>query len=153
MRRYHKCTEAVAKLTPEQRRVTQQDGTERPFSNAYWDNKAPGLYVDVVSGEPLFASIHKFVSGSGWPSFTRTIDNDNVVEKVDDSHGMKRVEVRSAHGDSHLGHVFRDGPREAGGMRYCINSASLRFIAVDDLVAEGYGEYMPLFASGTTFKP
>lgn len=146
MAQYKRSTEALAKLTPEQRRVTQQDGTERPFSNAYWNNKEPGLYVDVVSGEPLFASVHKFDSGTGWPSFTRPVDAVNVVEKSDESHGMRRVEVRSKHGDSHLGHVFPDGPRSAGGMRYCINSASLRFIPVDRLDAEGYGEYAQLFA-------
>ncbi|MBR2536570.1 MAG: peptide-methionine (R)-S-oxide reductase MsrB [Hyphomicrobium sp.] len=147
MSRYQKSAEAVAKLTPEQRRVTQQDGTERAFTGAYWNNKEPGLYVDVVSGEPLFASVDKFDSGTGWPSFTRPVDKANVVEKSDVSHGMRRVEVRSAHGDSHLGHVFPDGPRDAGGMRYCINSASLRFIPVDSLEAEGYGEYVSLFRS------
>ena len=127
--------------------MTQQDGTERAFTGAYWNNKEPGLYVDVVSGEPLFASVDKFDSGTGWPSFTRPVDKANVVEKSDVSHGMRRVEVRSAHGDSHLGHVFPDGPRDAGGMRYCINSASLRFIPVDSLEAEGYGEYVSLFRS------
>ena len=147
MSRYQKSAEAVAKLTPEQRRVTQQDGTERAFTGAYWNNKEPGLYVDVVSGEPLFASVDEFDSGTGWPSFTRPVDKANVVEKSDVSHGMRRVEVRSAHGDSHLGHVFPDGPRDAGGMRYCINSASLRFIPVDSLEAEGYGEYVSLFRS------
>lgn len=147
MGRYQKSAEAVAKLTPEQRRVTQQDGTERAFTGAYWDNKKPGLYVDVVSGEPLFASVDKFDSGTGWPSFTRPVDKANVIEKTDVSHGMRRVEVRSAHGDSHLGHVFPDGPRQAGGMRYCINSASLRFIPVENLEVEGYGEYASLFKS------
>lgn len=145
MKKYGKDAEGLAKLSPEQRRVTQKDGTERPFDNAYWDNKAPGLYVDVVSGEPLFASVHKFDSGTGWPSFTQPVDNKNVVEKLDESHGMRRVEVRSMHGDSHLGHVFPDGPRIAGGMRYCINSASLRFIPADELEAEGYGQYKHLF--------
>ena len=132
------------KLTPEQYRVTQQCGTEPPFRNAYWDNHEPGLYVDVVSGEPLFSSTDKFDSGSGWPSFTRPVAA-TVVEKQDVSHGMVRVEVRSKGGDSHLGHVFDDGPREKGGLRYCINSASLRFIPAGKLVAEGYGQYAGLF--------
>jgi methionine-R-sulfoxide reductase len=145
MSQYHKNTEAVSRLSPEQYRVTQCDGTEPPFDNAYWDNKEPGIYVDVVSGEPLFASINKFDSGSGWPSFTRPIEPENVVENTDSSHGMIRTEVRSSQGDSHLGHVFPDGPREEGGLRYCINSASLRFIPVDDLESEGYGVYRKLF--------
>ncbi|HEY0929712.1 MAG TPA: peptide-methionine (R)-S-oxide reductase MsrB [Gemmatimonas sp.] len=134
-------------LTPEQFTVTQQCGTEPPFRNAYWDNHEDGLYVDVVSGEPLFASIHKFDSGTGWPSFTRPVA-PNVTEHADNAYGMRRVEVRSKHGDSHLGHVFPDGPRSEGGMRYCINSASLRFIPVADLEAEGYGEYASLFTGG-----
>jgi peptide-methionine (R)-S-oxide reductase len=146
---YHKNPEAVSRLDPEQYRVTQQDGTERPFANAYCDNHEPGIYVDVVSGEPLFASVNKFDSGTGWPSFTRPIDADNVVEKRDFSHLMIRTEVRSKHGDSHLGHVFHDGPREDGGLRYCINSASLRFIHLDDLEAEGYGQYRTLFTKET----
>ncbi|QRM36065.1 peptide-methionine (R)-S-oxide reductase MsrB [Microvirga sp. VF16] len=146
MKTYHKNPEAVSGLTPEQYRVTQKDGTERPFANAYWDNKEPGLYVDIVSGEPLFASFDKYDSGSGWPSFVKPIDADNVVDIRDASHGMVRTEVRSAHGDSHLGHVFPDGPQEAGGLRYCINSASLRFIHYDDLESEGYGEFRKLFA-------
>jgi len=132
------------KLTPEQFRVTQECGTEPPFRNAYWDNHEPGLYVDVVSGEPLFSSTDKFDSGSGWPSFTRPVA-PTVVEKKDVTHGMVRVEVRSKGGDSHLGHVFDDGPREKGGLRYCINSASLRFIPAGKLVAEGYGQYAGLF--------
>jgi len=132
------------KLTPEQYRVTQECGTEPPFRNAYWDNHEPGLYVDVVSGEPLFSSTDKFDSGSGWPSFTKPVAT-TVVEKKDVTHGMVRVEVRSKGGDSHLGHVFDDGPREAGGLRYCINSASLRFIPAARLVAEGYGQYAGLF--------
>lgn len=136
---------AVAALNPEQYHVTQENGTERPFSGEYWANKEPGIYVDVVSGEPLFASVDKFESGSGWPSFTQPIDADNVVEKRDRSHFMERTEVRSAHGDSHLGHVFGDGPRDKGGLRYCINSASLRFIHRDNLEAEGYGQYLSLF--------
>ena len=121
---YRKSPEAVSKLTPEQYRVTQTDGTERPFANEFWDNKEPGLYVDVVSGEPLFASIDKFDSGTGWPSFTRPLEAANVVENVDSSHGMTRTEVRSRHGDSHLGHLFPDGPHDKGGLRYRVNSAS-----------------------------
>ena len=142
---YHKNPEAVGALSPEQYHVTQKNGTERPFTGEYWDNHEPGIYVDVVSGEPLFASIDKFESGSGWPSFTRPIDTENVIEKRDFSHLMIRTEVRSAHGDSHLGHVFTDGPRDEGGLRYCINSAALRFIHLDDLDAEGYGQYKRLF--------
>ena len=145
MKTYNKNPEAVSLLTPEQYRVTQQDGTERPFQNEYWDNKEPGLYVDVVSGEPLFASVNKFDSSSGWPSFTKPIEPENVVENMDTSHGITRTEVRSRHGDSHLGHVFPDGPREAGGLRYCTNSASLRFIPVDELESAGYGIYRKLF--------
>lgn len=142
---YTKNPNAIEQLTPEQFRVTQQCGTEPAFQNEYWDNKEPGLYVDVVSGEPLFASVHKFDSGTGWPSFTVPVDPANVVEKQDVSYGMVRTEVRSANGDSHLGHVFPDGPREEGGLRYCINSAALRFIAVDELEDAGYGEYRNLF--------
>lgn len=145
MPQYHKNPEAISKLSPEQYRVTQRDGTERPFDNAYWNNKEPGLYVDVVSGEPLFASVDKFDSRSGWPSFTKPIEPDNVVENADDSHDMARTEVRSTHGESHLGHVFPDGPPEAGGLRYCINSASLRFIPLKELETEGYGSYRKLF--------
>lgn len=145
MPNYHKNPQALSALSPEQYRVTQSDGTERPFDNEYWDNKEPGIYVDVVSGEPLFASVNKFDSSSGWPSFTKPIDRENVVENTDTSHGMTRTEVRSAHGDSHLGHVFPDGPPEAGGLRYCINSASLRFIPLDDLESEGYGKFRKLF--------
>jgi peptide-methionine (R)-S-oxide reductase len=143
--RYAKTDEALRRLTPEQYRVTQEAGTEAPFSGEYTDNKANGIYVDVVSGEPLFASVHKYDSGSGWASFTQPIVKQNVVEKTDDSHGMHRVQVRSKHGDSHLGHVFDDGPRESTGMRYCINSASLRFIRLEDMEAEGYGDLLPLF--------
>ncbi len=128
MKTYRKNPDSLSCLTPEEYRVTQQDGTERPFANEYWDNKKPGLYVDVVSGEPLFASVDKFDSGSGWPSFTKPVDAKNIVENQDASYGMVRTEVRSANGDSHLGHVFPDGPRERGGLRYCINSASLRFM-------------------------
>jgi peptide-methionine (R)-S-oxide reductase len=139
---YNKNQDAISNLSPEQHRVTQRGGTERPFDNAYWDNKEPGIYVDVVSGEPLFASTNKFESRSGWPSFTKPIEPANVHELKDASYGMVRTEVRSAHGDSHLGHVFEDGPRDRGGLRYCINSASLRFIHRDDMEKEGYGAYL-----------
>jgi peptide-methionine (R)-S-oxide reductase len=142
---YNKDPAVVDALDPEQYHVTQENGTERPFSGKYWANKEPGIYVDVVSGEPLFASVDKFESGTGWPSFTQPIDANNVVEKRDRSHFMERIEVRSVHGDSHLGHVFSDGPAESGGLRYCINSASLRFIHRDNLEAEGYGQYLTLF--------
>ena len=147
---FHKNPEAVGALSPEQYKVTQKNGTERPFTGEYWDNHEPGIYVDVVSGEPLFASTDKFESGSGWPSFTRPIEGENgpnVVEKRDFSHLMIRTEVRSAHGDSHLGHLFTDGPKADGGLRYCINSASLRFVHLDDLEAEGYGAYKKLFTT------
>jgi peptide-methionine (R)-S-oxide reductase len=147
-REYHKNPTAVDALSPDQYHVTQESGTERAFTGEYWDNHEPGIYVDVVSGEPLFASVDKFESGTGWPSFTKPIRGDhgsNVVEKRDFSHLMLRTEVRSTHGDSHLGHVFKDGPRAEGGLRYCINSASLKFIHLDDLEAEGYGEYETLF--------
>ena len=139
---YAKTEDALARLTPEQFRVTQESGTERPFTGEYDAHYEPGIYVDVVSGEPLFASSSKFSSGCGWPSFSKPIVAANVNELRDVSHGMVRTEVRSAHGDSHLGHVFEDGPAEAGGLRYCINSASLRFVAKDDMEAEGYGEYL-----------
>ena len=144
--KYAKTNQALSGLTPEQYRVTQQDGTEAPFSGEYFDNEATGIYVDVVSGEPVFASIHKYDSGSGWPSFTRPVVEENVIERMDDSCGMRRVEVRSKHGDSHLGHVFTDGPSDSTGMRYCINSASLRFIALEDMEAEGYGDLLPIFS-------
>jgi peptide-methionine (R)-S-oxide reductase len=143
--KYDKDPAAVEALTPEQYQVTQKSGTERPFTGEYWDNHEPGLYVDIVSGEPLFASVDKFDSGTGWPSFTKPVESGNVVEKRDLSHFMIRTEVRSVHGDSHLGHVFPDGPQQAGGLRYCINSASLRFIPRDDLEKEGYGRYLSLF--------
>ncbi|MFA1678171.1 peptide-methionine (R)-S-oxide reductase MsrB [Rhizobium mongolense] len=139
---YAKTGEAVSKLTSEQYRVTQQNGTERPFTGEYHDNKRSGIYVDIVSGEPLFASADKFDSGCGWPSFTKPIVSANVKELRDGSHGMTRTEVRSAHGDSHLGHVFPDGPQDQGGLRYCINSAALRFIPRDEMDAEGYGAYL-----------
>lgn len=139
---FAKTDEAIARLTPEQFRVTQQNGTERPFTGEYNDNKAAGIYVDIVSGEPLFASSDKFESGCGWPSFTKPIEPAHVTELRDTTHGMIRTEVRSTHGDSHLGHVFPDGPRDRGGLRYCINSASLRFVPKADMVAEGYGDYL-----------
>jgi peptide-methionine (R)-S-oxide reductase len=142
---YRKDPQAISRLNREQYRVTQKNGTEPAFRNEFWDNKEPGLYVDVVSGEPLFASVHKYDSQSGWPSFTVPAEPGNVVEKRDFGHFMIRTEVRSAHGDSHLGHVFPDGPAEAGGLRYCINSAALRFIGLDDLEREGYGDYRKLF--------
>jgi peptide-methionine (R)-S-oxide reductase len=142
---YNKNPAAIGALSPEQYYVTQESGTERPFTGEYVDNHEPGIYVDVVSGEPLFASVDKFDSGTGWPSFTKPLDGDNIVEKSDGSHFMLRTEVRSRHGDSHLGHVFIDGPPSAGGVRYCINSAALRFIHRDNLEAEGYGHYLSLF--------
>ena len=139
---YQKSPEAIAKLTPQQYQVTQQSGTERPGTGEYLHNKEPGIYVDIVSGEPLFASADKYESGCGWPSFTKPITPTYIKELRDASHGMVRTEVRSAHGDSHLGHVFPDGPQDRGGLRYCINSASLRFVHRDQMVAEGYGEYL-----------
>ncbi len=140
--RYEKSEEAIARLTPEQYRVTQQNGTERPFSGEYETEYRAGIYVDVVSGEPLFASGDKFDAGCGWPSFTKPIEPAHVTELRDMSHGMIRTEVRSTHGDSHLGHVFPDGPPQHGGLRYCINSASLRFIPREEMEAEGYGAYL-----------
>ncbi|MDO1527842.1 peptide-methionine (R)-S-oxide reductase MsrB [Fulvimonas sp. R45] len=142
MSTYRKTPEALARLTPEQYRVTQQSATEYPGTGEYLHNHAVGIYVDVVSGEPLFASSDKFESGCGWPSFTKPIEPANVQELRDTSHGMLRTEVRSAHGDSHLGHVFPDGPTDRGGLRYCINSASLRFIPRERMEAEGYGAYL-----------
>ncbi len=143
-KRYDKTAEVIGELDPVQYHVTQEKGTEPPFQNAYWDNKEQGIYVDVVSGEPLFASSAKFDSGTGWPSFVEPIEPENVVEHVDQSHGMRRTEVRSKHGDSHLGHVFPDGPG-SDGLRYCINSASLRFIPRERMEDEGYSEYLRLF--------
>jgi peptide-methionine (R)-S-oxide reductase len=140
MRNFRRDEEAVRELSPEQFRVTQQSGTERPGTGEYLHNEEPGIYVDVVSGEPLFASSHKFDSGSGWPSFTRPIDPTNVNERPDAMEGG--TEVRSAHGNSHLGHVFPDGPQDCGGLRYCINSAALRFIHRDDMEAEGHAAYL-----------
>jgi peptide-methionine (R)-S-oxide reductase len=139
---YKKTEAAIADLTPEQYRVTQQSGTEMPGTGEYLYNKEPGIYVDVVSGEPLFASSDKYESGCGWPSFTKPIADEYINEISDSSHGMQRTEVRSTYGDSHLGHVFEDGPRDRGGLRYCINGASLRFVHRDDMEAEGYGEYL-----------
>ena len=139
---YGKTREAVERLTTEQFRVTQENGTERPFTGEYDEHFEPGIYVDIVSGEPLFSSAAKYDSGCGWPAFTKPIVTDNVAELRDDSHGMTRIEVRSSHGDSHLGHVFPDGPAESGGLRYCINSASLRFVPKQDMEAQGYGSYL-----------
>ncbi|MGR6328392.1 peptide-methionine (R)-S-oxide reductase MsrB [Sphingomonas sp. XXL09] len=139
---YRKTDEAIAKLTPEQFYVTQQSGTERPGTGEYLYNKEPGIYVDIVSGEPLFASADKFDSHCGWPSFTKPIEPARVQELSDRSHGMVRTEVRSAGGDSHLGHVFDDGPRDRGGLRYCINSAALRFVPKAEMTAQGYGDYL-----------
>jgi len=142
MSKYMKTPEAISKLSPEQYRVTQESGTERPGTGEYLGNKKPGIYVDIVSGEPLFASSDKYESGCGWPSFTKPIDAAHVAELRDASHGMIRTEVRSTHADSHLGHVFNDGPRDRGGLRYCINSASLRFVDRDRMVEQGYGDYL-----------
>jgi peptide-methionine (R)-S-oxide reductase len=142
---YRKTSEALGRLTDRQFAVTQDDATEPPFRNEYWDNHEQGIYVDVVSGQPLFSSTDKFDSGSGWPSFTRPIDADAVVQKTDRTLWMTRTEVRSSGADSHLGHVFDDGPRQAGGLRYCMNSAALRFVPVDELEAQGYGAYLALF--------
>jgi methionine-R-sulfoxide reductase len=144
MKNYVKSQDAIASLTPIQRKVTQENGTEPAFRNEFHDHKKEGLYVDIVSGEPLFTSLDKFDSGCGWPSFTKPLEQANVLEHSDTSHGMHRTEVRSRHGDSHLGHVFEDGPEEQGGLRYCINSASLRFIPKESLADEGYGEYAAL---------
>jgi peptide-methionine (R)-S-oxide reductase len=144
---YHKDPTAIAQLTPDQYAVTQQSATEPAFTGEFWDNHEDGIYVDIVSGEPLFASTDKYDSRSGWPSFTRPINPANVVRRDDKSYGMVRTEVRSANGDSHLGHLFDDGPVEAGGLRYCINSAALRFIPLDELERQGYGDYRSLFTT------
>ena len=144
---YRKNPEKVAKLTPEQYEVTQKAATEPAFRNQYWDNHEAGLYVDIVSGEPLFASINKFDSRTGWPSFTVPIDPGNVVLNEDRSYGVVRTEVRSKHGDSHLGHLFDDGPTAEGGLRFCINSAALRFVPVDQLETAGYGQFNSLFTA------
>ena len=142
MKTYEKTAEAISRLSPEQYRVTQESGTERAGTGEYLHNKEPGIYVDVVSGEPLFASSDKYESGCGWPSFTKPIEPANVNELRDTTHGMMRTEVRSTYGDSHLGHVFPDGPKDRGGLRYCINGASLRFVHRDDMEAQGYGAYL-----------
>lgn len=142
MATYERNPDVIATLDPEQYRVTQENGTERPGTGKYLDNKAPGIYVDIVSGEPLFASSDKYESGCGWPSFTKPIESAHVAELRDTTHGMIRTEVRSTHGDSHLGHVFPDGPVDRGGLRYCINSASLRFVPREEMEAEGYGAYL-----------
>ena len=141
---YHKNSEAIALLSPEEYWVTQENGTERPGTGKLLYNKEPGIYVDIVSGEPLFISDDKYESGCGWPSFTKPVEASYVREISDTSHGMIRTEVRSTHGDSHLGHVFPDGPKNRGGLRYCINSASLRFIHLNDMEAEGYGKFVEL---------
>ena len=143
---YRKDPDAIAALTPDQYRVTQRNGTERAYSGEFWLHDEPGIYVDVVSGEPLFASVDKFDSRTGWPSFTKPVDGRNVVTKRDFTMLFPRTEARSAHGDSHLGHVFKDGPRNRGGLRYCINSAALRFVHRDDLEAQGYSDYVTLFS-------
>ncbi len=145
---YKKTQEALARLTPEQYHITQQNGTERAFTGEYDKHFEPGIYVDIVSGEPLFASSAKFNSGCGWPAFSKPIDKVMVTEHRDTSFGMQRVEVRSKHGDSHLGHVFPDGPQDQGGLRYCINSASLRFVPKDQMEAEGYGAYLDQVETG-----
>jgi len=144
MTQYSKKTETLELLTTEQYRVTQENATEAPGSGEYLENYEPGIYVDIVSGEPLFVSAEKFDSGCGWPSFSKPIDAEFINEITDTGHGMIRTEVRSTHGDSHLGHVFTDGPQDRGGLRYCINSASLRFVHVEEMQAEGYGEYIKL---------
>src|SRR5690625_4890445 len=135
----------IDKLTPMQKHVTKENGTEPPYQNEYWDNTVEGIYVDIISGEPLFSSNDQYDAGCGWPSFTKTIKDEEVLEKEDNTLGMRRVEVRSKTADSHLGHVFPDGPQETGGDRYCINSAALKFIKKEDLEKEGYGEFLKTF--------
>lgn len=147
---YRKTPEALSRLNDSQYRVTQKDGTEPAFRNEYWDNHEPGIYVDVVSGQPLFSSTDKYDSVTGWPSFTKPIGAGSVHTKTDASHGMIRTEVRSTGADSHLGHIFDDGPADAGGQRYCMNSAALRFIPVSELETQGYGEYRSLFETADT---
>ena len=147
---YRKDPETISQLNDRQFAVTQESATEPPFDNEFWDHKEAGIYVDIVSGEPLFASTKKFDSGCGWPSFTVPLEPANVTEKHDFAHGMIRTEVRSSHGDSHLGHVFNDGPKEEGGLRYCINSASLRFVPYAELEVQGYGAYKKLFEGAVT---
>lgn len=149
MTKYSKDTAAISRLDDLQRKVTQESATEPPFRNTFWDHHEEGIYVDIVSGEPLFSSLDKFDSGCGWPSFTQPLESTHVTEHKDATHGMIRTEVRSHHADSHLGHVFPDGPRDKGGLRYCINSASLRFIPKEKLSSEGYGEYASLFMEKT----
>ena len=152
---FKKPSEAQLKkeLTPEQFAVTQKSATEPAFDNKYWDNHAPGIYVDIVSGQPLFSSLDKFDSGCGWPSFTQPLSGTDIVERADNSYGMERTEVRSSMADSHLGHVFDDGPRDKGGLRFCINSASLKFIPLDKMEAEGYGKYLAPFIKAGLYKP
>jgi len=155
MQNFHKppADDLKKKLDPMQFQVTQQCGTEPPFNNAYWDNHQPGIYVDIVSGQPLFSSLDKFDSGTGWPSFTRPVKASEVVEKTDTAYGMERTEVRSQTADSHLGHVFDDGPADKGGLRYCINSASLKFIPVEKMQEAGYGEFLAPFIKAGLYKP
>lgn len=141
-----KQTNTTRQLTPWQRYITKQNGTEPPFQNEYWNHHEPGLYVDIVTGIPLFSSLDKFDSSCGWPSFARPVDNNEIINQTDASHGMIRTEVRAKTSNHHLGHLFDDGPKALGGLRYCINSASLRFVAKDELEKEGYGQYLKLFA-------
>ncbi len=150
--KYEKTQAAIDSLTDQQRYVTQHEGTEKPFDNEYWDNHEEGIYVDVVTGEPLFSSTDKFDSGTGWPSFTKPIQDHNVKTKTDTKLFMARTEVRSASGDSHLGHVFTDGPKDKGGNRYCINSAAMKFVPKAEMAEKGYGEYLELFNQSEPVK-